>query len=103
MTGHRLLQVHSTLGPRGRQDCEFTLTAGADLLLVCITAGEEEQYEKVFGSKTNTSGKVTVYEIKDNPTTPGRGYLSFHVLQDIGADGPRDVEIWCVSYILDSS
>lgn len=69
--------------------------------MVCITAGEPEQFEEVFGNQTNTKGKVTVYEIKDNPMTSGGRYLSFHVVDDIGVEGPRDVEIWCVSNILD--
>ncbi|XP_050727913.1 uncharacterized protein LOC127004357 isoform X2 [Eriocheir sinensis] len=87
-------KVHSTMGPRGRHDCEFAPVAGGPLLLVCITAGEPEQFEEVFGNQTNTKGKVTVYEIKDNPMTSGGRYLSFHVVDDIGVEGPRDVEIW---------
>lgn len=70
--------------------------AGGRLLLACITAGEPEQFEEVFGNQTNTVGKVTVYEIEENPVTPGRGPLSFHFVHDIGVDGPRYVEIWCV-------
>lgn len=69
--------------------------------MVCITAGEPEQFEEVFGSQTNTKGKVTVYEIKDNPITSGGRYLSFRVVDDIAVEGPRDVEIWYVSNILD--
>lgn len=100
VTWHRLsLQVHSTMGPRGRHDCEFAPVAGGPLLLVCITAGEPEQFEEVFGNQTNKKGKVTVYEIKDNPITSGGRYLSFRVVDDIGVEGPRDVEIWCVSNI----
>lgn len=91
--------MHRTEGPRGRHDCEFALVAGNRLLLTCITAGEPSQFEEVFGNRTNTMGEVTVYEIKENPYTPGRGPLTYHFVADMDdVHGPQYIETWCVCH-----
>lgn len=93
--------MHRSEGPLGRHDCEFALVADGRLLLVCITAGEPEQFKEVFGNQTDTIDKVTVYEVKENPNMPGYGPLSYDFVAYMDEDEttssiPRDVEIWCV-------
>lgn len=80
--------MHQTEGPRGKHSCAFAHVAGGNLLLACITVGEPEQYEEVFG-------KVTVYEIEENPVTHGRGALTYQFVHDIDVASPRYVETWC--------
>ena len=90
-----LPQVHRTKGPRGRHSCDFAHVAGGHLLLVCIMAGESTPYQQVLKKQ---KGKVTVYEIQENPITPGRGTLTYKFVFSINADSPRYVETWCGNY-----